>query len=79
MALNTKHTAALNRIISTAQKLIETIGKEDTTRPRRSRRSGKDAEKMKSDIKKARAKGVPAAELAKKYGVSSAYIYMIGT
>ena len=36
-----------------------------------------EAEKMRADILAKRAKGVPATKLAEKYGVSTAYIYMI--
>jgi hypothetical protein len=43
----------------------------------RRRRTGAQAEKMRNDILAARAKGVSAAKLADKYGVSTAYIYMI--
>lgn len=32
---------------------------------------------MKDQIRAARAKGVPATKLAEKYGVSTAYVYMI--
>jgi hypothetical protein len=41
------------------------------------RRSAAEAAKMREAILVARAKGVSAAKLAEKYGVSSAYIYMI--
>ena len=40
-------------------------------------RSSADAEKMRADILAKRAKGVPATKLADKYGVTTAYIYMI--
>jgi len=43
----------------------------------RRRRSSAEAEKMRADILSKRAKGVSAAALAEKYGVSTAYIYMI--
>jgi DNA invertase Pin-like site-specific DNA recombinase len=42
----------------------------------RVRRNAEDAVKLRKQIKAERAKGVPAAELAKKFGVSVAYIYM---
>ena len=43
----------------------------------RKRRSAEDAAKMREVIVAERAKGASAAKLAKKYGVSTAYIYMI--
>lgn len=43
----------------------------------RKRRSAEDAAKMRATILAERAKGTSAAKLAAKYGVSTAYIYMI--
>jgi imidazolonepropionase-like amidohydrolase len=43
----------------------------------RKRRSAAEAAKMKKTILAERAKGTSAAKLAAKYGVSTAYIYMI--
>lgn len=43
----------------------------------RKRRSAEDAAKMRVTILAERAKGTSAAKLAAKYGVSTAYIYMI--
>ena len=43
----------------------------------RSRRTRHAAEKMRADVLAKRAKGVPAANLAEKYNVRTAYIYMI--
>jgi hypothetical protein len=43
----------------------------------RKRRSAADAAKMRAAILAERAKGTSAAKLAAKYGVSTAYIYMI--
>ena len=43
----------------------------------RHRRSAADAERMRADVLAKRAKGVPVTKIAKDYGVSTAYIYMI--
>jgi len=43
----------------------------------RHRRSAADAERMRADVLAKRAKGVPVTKLARDYGVSTAYIYMI--
>jgi hypothetical protein len=43
----------------------------------RKRSSAEDAAKMRAAILAERAKGTSAAKLAAKYGVSTAYIYMI--
>ena len=81
MSLSKRQVAYLNRIIATAQKMLDTAHLEDTRSggngPKRRRRSGAEAEKMRADILAKRAKGVSAAKLAEKYGVSTAYIYMI--
>jgi hypothetical protein len=80
MPLSKRQIAYLNRIIITAQKMLDTAHLEDGrsgTGPKRRRRSSAEAEKMRTDILAKRAKGVSAAKLAEKYGVSTAYIYMI--
>lgn len=80
MALSQRQINSLNRIISTAQKIVATAEKEAKSGnggSKRLRRSSADAEKMKAQIRAAKAKGVPATKLAEKYGVSTAYIYMI--
>ena len=43
----------------------------------RKRRSAEDAAKMRAVILAERAKGTGAAKLAAKYGVSTAYVYLI--
>lgn len=81
MALSKRQVAYLNKIISTAQKFLATAEQEEKkagkSGAKRRRRSGVEAEKMRADILAKRAKGVPAIRLAEKYGVSTAYIYMI--
>ncbi len=78
MALSKQQVARLNSIIATAKKMIALADKEpDSKGSKRLRRSSADAAKMKDQIRAARAKGVPATKLAEKYGVSTAYIYMI--
>lgn len=82
MSLSKRQIAYLNRIIATAQKMLDTAHLEasssgDSSGPKRRRRSSAEAEKMRADILAKRSKGVSAAKLAEKYGVSTAYIYMI--
>lgn len=80
MSLSQRQISHLNKIIDTAQKMLALAEKEEKSgrnTSKRMRRSSADAEKMKDQIRAARAKGVPAAKLAEKYGVSTAYIYMI--
>lgn len=82
MALSNRQIAYSNTILTTAQKLLDSL---ETTKasngkvsasPRR-RRSSEDAEKMRDQILAARARGVSAVKLAEKYAVSTAYIYMM--
>lgn len=83
MSLSKRQVAYLNKIIVTAQKMLATAHLEASKpgarsgAPTRRRRSAAEAEKMRADILSKRAKGVPATKLAEKYGVSTAYIYMI--
>ncbi|MFN4143789.1 hypothetical protein [Aestuariivirga sp.] len=83
MALSKRQVAYLNKIIATAQKMLDTAHLEEARTggrngaAKRRRRSAGEAAKMRADILAKRAKGVSAAKLAEKYGVSTAYIYMI--
>jgi hypothetical protein len=82
MSLSKRQVAYLNKIIVTAQKILDTAHLENSRAssgngPKRRRRSSSEAEKMRADILARRGKGVSAAKLAEKYGVSTAYIYMI--
>lgn len=78
MPLNKRQDQQLQTIIALIEDLRRESARAPTggTGPRR-RRSATDAQRMREEILAARAKGVPAAKLAMKYGVSKAYIYMI--
>ena len=88
MSLTKRQIGKLNKIAAMAQSLLDSADEGPSraasgnsakrgVSPGRKRRSSGDAEKMRADILAKRAKGVPAAQLAKKYGVSTAYVYMI--
>lgn len=89
MSLTKRQLSKLNKIVEMAQELLASAGTDTTNSTKgntsaggrsgkvRRRRSSAEAEKMRADILAKRAKGVSAASLAKKYGVSTAYIYMI--
>jgi hypothetical protein len=88
MSLTKRQIGKLNKILDMTQSLLEgarqgspkAVSAGSARRsagPGRKRRSSADAEKMRADILAKRKKGVPAAALAAKYGVSTAYIYMI--
>ncbi|MFN4142114.1 hypothetical protein [Aestuariivirga sp.] len=81
MALSKRQISNLKKIIATAQKILATEQSEDTRGAGdgviRRRRSRVEASKMRAEILTQREKGVPATQLARKYGVSTAYVYMI--
>ena len=80
MSLSPKQINNLNKIIATAQKMLAVAEQEEKAgngKSKRLRHSSADVDKMKAQIRAARAKGVAATKLAEKYGVSIAYIYMI--
>ena len=91
MSLTKRQVNKLNKIVEMAQQLLATANggaskrvpakNAKAARGRkakvRQRRSSAEAAKMRADILAKRAKGVSAASLAEKYGVSTAYIYMI--
>ncbi|MFO1122050.1 MAG: hypothetical protein U1F47_07010 [Hyphomicrobiales bacterium] len=81
-----RQIAKLKKLVSMAQDLLASAEANPTLpasqarrsgRPVRHRRTAAEAEKMRNDILAKRAKGVSALSLAKKYNVSTAYIYMI--
>ena len=72
-----KQISALRRIVITAEKLISSLENEPQRSSGRRRRSATEAKKMRAEILKARAKGVSVTKLAEKYGVTTAYVYMI--
>ena len=87
MALNAHDVSKLRRIIALAEKLIE---KAPTAKRRpvmknghravmgkRARRSGKELVQFRKMLKSERNKGVAVADLARKHGVSTAYVYSL--
>ena len=70
-----KITRLVEAIQTEAKKAEGKNGKADGKSRRR--RSAEDAAKMRAAILAERAKGTSAAKLAAKYGVSTAYVYMI--
>lgn len=85
MSLTKRQVNNLNKIIQMAQQVLATAEANAAKGTQgqgggggiRRRRSSAEAAKMRADILAKRAKGVPATTLAEKYGVSTAYIYMI--
>jgi hypothetical protein len=73
----------LNKIIEALQEILaktstETAGAEvKKSRQPRTRRTGKELAAFRKMLKAERRAGASAADLAKKHGVSSAYIYQL--
>lgn len=79
MSLSARQEKQLDQIVKLVEKFRADASKMPSrgAKGTRKRRTGADAQKMRKHIIAARAKGVSAAKLAEKYGVSTAYIYMI--
>jgi hypothetical protein len=79
----------LEKIITLAQDLLADMQKRSSLndsavvrngrKPKRTRRTAEEAKKMKTEILVALKAKKSAAELAKRYKVSTAYIYMLKT
>jgi hypothetical protein len=87
LTLGAQQILELRRLITIAEKLIAKSASSSTkgrngsvnkAQPgKRIRRSGKELVQFRKMLKAQRKKGIPVAELARKNGVSSAYIYML--
>lgn len=87
MSLTTKEVAELKKIVARANVLIaKASGDKDPkakTSARRTvssgrRRTGKELEAFRKMLKAERKAGVPVAQLARKHGITPAYIYQMG-
>ena len=87
MALTTQEISKLNRIIKLAEKLITKdthgLAKGRNGKPQRAkrnmrkRRTGRELVQFRKMLKAERKKGIPVAEMARKHGISTAYIYLL--
>ncbi len=66
--------ASLEELAAAIEAMPARNGKSAATRTRRSK---KEAIELKKLLKAEREAGVPVADLAKKHGISTAYIYML--
>ena len=87
MSLTAKEVAELKKIVARANELIAKAKGEETTKVKSSarrsvsvknRRSGQELESFKKMLKAERKAGVPVAQIAKKHGITPAYIYQMG-
>ena len=81
LSTSARQLRKLDRIITLARQLVTEIKKaqrvERNGSVRRIRRSGQELVQFRRVLTLQRKKGVPVAELARKHGISSAYIYML--
>lgn len=86
MALTNREISKLNRIVKLAEELaadgVTRSGQKNAVRRAngktpRTRRTGRELAQFRKMLKAERRKGVPVAALAKKHGISSAYIYLL--
>jgi hypothetical protein len=87
LALTIQDISKLNRIIKLAEKLIETgsngLAKGRNGKPQRGKRSmrkrrtGRELVQFRKMLKAERKTGIPVAEMARKHGISTAYIYLL--
>ena len=79
----TKHDISkLKKIIALAEKMISSSAKKSAkakpvSKGKRIRRSGKELVAFRKMLKAERKTGVSVAAMAKKYGISTAYIYTL--
>ena len=90
MSLDVREIARLRRIIAISENLIASSPRPKRGRPasksdngnlrpasRRIRRSGKGLAEFRKMLKTERRKGIPVAQIAKKHGISAAYVYQL--
>jgi len=90
MALTAREIAQLRRIIAISERLFSINNKSKQRRPaltshngasrlatKRTRRTGKDLVEFRSALKAELKKGRPVAQIAKRHGVSTSYIYRL--
>jgi hypothetical protein len=77
MALTQSDRNRIRKIIQLAEDILEDdeVGAEG--RPKRIRRSGKELAAFRKMLLSERKRGVPVAELARKHGITTAYIYQL--
>jgi DNA invertase Pin-like site-specific DNA recombinase len=87
LSFTVQDLSKLNRIIKLAEKLVEKgsnglakgrNGKQQRANgSTRKRRTGRELAQFRKMLKAERKKGIPVAEMARKHGISTAYIYLL--
>lgn len=83
MYLSKREIQQLQKFIDLTQELLERAknsegDKGGRQKPTRIRRSGKDLVAFRKTLRAERKAGVAVAEIARKHGISPAYIYQLG-
>ena len=86
MSLTGQEVSKLNRIIKIAEKLVANGSKRSANGRNgnvqrvvstRKRRTGRELAQFRKMLTAERKKGIPVAEMARKHGISTAYIYTL--
>jgi hypothetical protein len=80
VSLTKQQIGNIRKIVSLAEKLLTNGSSQKSSSSKtgkRIRRSGVELVRFRKMLKAERKKGIPAAELARKHGVSSVYIYTL--
>jgi|LauGreDrversion4_2_1035121.scaffolds.fasta_scaffold61085_2 hypothetical protein len=77
MALTQSDRNRIRKIIQLAEDILEDNAGSAERRPRRIRRSGKELTAFRKMLLNERKRGIPVAELARKHGITTAYIYQL--
>ena len=81
MALGKRHLKALRKLVAATEKLVANVEHEmarvAAEKKVRLRRSRKDAARLKKEVRADRRKGLAATRIAKKYGISLNYVYLL--
>jgi hypothetical protein len=78
MSLNRTELIQLKAVVNALQKIIAANDDHDAgSKPKRFRRSGKELSAFRKMLRSERKKGVSVATLARRHGVSTAYIYQL--
>jgi hypothetical protein len=83
MTLRTQDIALVKRLIAVLESAIEKPKRgrppknSGAEAPKRKRRSGRELRAFRAMLKSERRRGVPVASLARKHGISAAYIYQL--
>ena len=77
MALTQSDRNRIRKIIQLAEDILENNEEGAERRPKRIRRSGKELAAFRKMLLSERKRGTSVAELARKHGITTAYIYQL--